>query len=257
MKRMTPSPPYSVLGRFYDQLTRGSTEMNRHARRRILGRLLPQLRTVCDLGCGTGTSATELALSGHKVYAVDASPTQCRQARAKSRRAGVAVQVLCADMRRLRLPEPVDLVLCEFNPLNHLGRKGDLKIAFQAIARALKPGGWFCFDLNMRLTYAKFYPMTRWEEHDGFCLLSRGGLDARRGTAWLDLDWFVVERKGWRRFRERIEDSWWSDAEIRAALRGAGFGNVRAWDGARIRPRRMKPRRGYDRYYLARKRARS
>ncbi len=274
MKPVKISPPYSVLGRFYDQLTRTAPGMNRHARKKILGRLLPGLRSVCDLGCGTGTTAIELARADHKVYAVDASPVQCRQARQKVRQAGVAVRVICADMRRFRLPERVDLVLCEFNPLNHLARKSDLNASFQAAARALRPGGWFYFDLNMRPTYEKLYPTTRFEEQDGFCLISRGVFDKRRQKAWIDLDWFVFERggpltkdaatplrdakrrsfvKGWQRYRERIEDTWWSDAEIRLALRRAGFGHTKSWDGARIRPRKMKPRRGYDRYYLARK----
>ncbi len=154
-------------------------------------------------------------------------------------------------MQRMRLPEPVDLVLCEFNPLNHLGRKSRLQIAFQRVAQALRPGGWFYFDVNMRPTYAMLYQMTRWEEHDGFCLLSRGLFDARREIGRLQLDWFVAERGGWRRYRERITDTWWSDAEVRSALRGAGFGHIRAWDGARVRPPKMKPCRGYDRYYLA------
>jgi len=248
------APPYSILGRFYDSLTRQSPRMNRLARRKILGKLLPHLHTVCDLGCGTGTTAVTLAKAGHKVYAVDASSTQCRNARHKIREAGVTVPVLCADMRRFRLPEPVDLVICEFNPLNHLARNKDLVVAFQRVARALAPGGRFYFDLNMQPTYAKYYPVTRWEEHDGFCLITRGGFDARRREAWLDLDWFVAERQRWRRYRERIEDTWWTNAEIQAALLKAGFEGIRSWDGTRIRPPEVKPRRGFDRYYLARKR---
>lgn len=253
MKQLKTSAPYSLLSRFYDQVTRGSPAMNRHARARILGRLLPNLETVCDLGCGTGTTAIELARAGHQVYAVDASPEQCRQARAKVRAAGAAVRVVCADMRRFRLPEAVDLVLCEFNPLNHLARNDDLQTAFRGVARALRPGGWFYFDLNLRPTYAKLYPTTRFEEHDGFCVISRGGVDEKRRKAWMEMNWFVLERGRWQRYRERIQDTWWSDAEIRSALRQAGFGAIRAWDGARIRPRKMKPRPGYDRYYLAQK----
>jgi len=252
---MKTSPPFSILSRFYDRLTRKAPAMHRHARTKVLGPLLKRLRTVCDLGCGTGTTAIEFARAGHKVYAVDLSPAQCAQARAKIRRAGVPVRVLCADMRKFRLPEPVDLVLCEFNPLNHLPAKGDLVVAFRRIARNLRKGGWFCFDLNMKPTYTELSRMTRWEEHKGFCVLWRGGCDARRERAWLDLDWFIPEKGLWRRHRERIQDTWWNDGEVRAALRRAGFGNVRSWDGTRVRPRAMNLRRGNDRYYLARKRA--
>jgi SAM-dependent methyltransferase len=253
MKAVISKPPYTLLARFYDHMTRDAAGMNRHVRRKLLSRILSRARVVCDLGCGTGTTSVELARQGCKVYAVDASPEQCRQARRKIRRAGVRVQVKCEDMRRLRLPEPVDLVLCEFNPINHLPRKSDLDPAFRAIARALKAGGWFYFDLNMRPTYRHYYSLTHWEEGPGFCVVFHGGWKPRRNRAWMQCEWFVREGRVWRRYRERLEDTWWSDGEIRRALRRAGFVRIRAWDGARVRPRAMKPRSGFDRYYLAQK----
>ena len=164
--------PYTLLARFYDQLTREAPRMNRHAREKVLSGILPRLRTVCDLGCGTGTAAIELARGGLRVYAVDLSPEMCRQARRKvgrlPARLRARIRIRRADMRRFRLPEPVDLVLSQFNPVNHLPRKSDLGRAFGSVARALRPGGWVCFDLNTRRTYEKFYSMTRWEEKPGF-----------------------------------------------------------------------------------------
>ncbi|MEK6677183.1 MAG: class I SAM-dependent methyltransferase [Planctomycetota bacterium] len=257
MKSTKPSPPYSILGRYYDQLTHEAAGMNQHARKKILGSILAKVKTVCDLGCGTGTTAIHLARSGKRVYAVDASPVQCGQAKKKIKDAKVPVRVICSDMRKLSLPEPVDLILCEFNPLNHLADKRDLKPVLQKIYQSLLPRGWFYFDLNMKQTYLKYYPATRWEEHDDFSLLTRGGVDEERETAWLDLDWFIPKGNAWQRFRERIEDTWWSNAEIQSALRNAGFANIRTWDGALIRPKKMKPRPGYDRYYLAQKRQKS
>ena len=124
-----------------------------------------------------------------------------------------------------------------------------------AVARALRPGGWFCFDLNTRRTYEKFYSMTRWEERPGFCLVTRGGFNLQRGSAWLDLEWFVRRGAAWRRTRERITDTFWSDSEIRRALRRAGFGRLRSWDGTRVRPPSPHQHPGFDTYYLAQKRA--
>jgi len=251
--------PYTLLARFYDQLTREAPRMNRHAREKILGRILSRIRTVCDLGCGTGTAALELARRGLTVYAVDLSPEMCRLARRKvgrlPARLRARIRIRRADMRRFRLPEPVDLVLSQFNPINHLPRQSDLGRAFGAVARALRPGGWFCFDLNTRRTYEKFYSMTRWEERPGFCLVTRGGFNLQRGSAWLDLEWFVRRGAAWRRTRERITDTFWSDSEIRRALRRAGFRRVRAWEGPEVRPPTLKARPGFDTYYLAQKRA--
>ncbi|HSC76926.1 MAG TPA: class I SAM-dependent methyltransferase [Candidatus Acidoferrales bacterium] len=252
-----PSRPYSLLARYYDELTRGAPRMNRIAREKILGRILSRARTVCDLGCGTGTAAVELARRGHTVYALDFSPDMVRLARRKVRRLPPGVRsrltVRRADMRSFRLSRPADLVLSQFNPINHLPRKSDLVPTFHTVARALRPGGWFLFDINTRRTYEQIYSMTRWEEKPGFCLVYRGRFDPRRDKARLDLEWFIRNGATWRRYRERIEDTCWSDAEIRRALRRAGFRRIRFWDGADVRPPSAYQKRGLDGYYLAQK----
>src|SRR5262249_41435997 len=120
--------------------------MNRHARRKVLGRRLATARVVCDLACGSGDTATRLARGGRRVHAVDNSPTFVRTVRSKAKRAGVRVLARRADMRSFRLPEEVDLLLCEFAALNALDRRSDLGLVFRAAARALQPGGVFALD---------------------------------------------------------------------------------------------------------------
>jgi SAM-dependent methyltransferase len=254
MRRTLSNPPYTLLARYYDRLAGDAVAMNRHARRKVLGEILTRARAVCDLGCGTGSTALELARSGKRVFAVDLSAAMCRRARRKVRRAGLSVKVICADMRRLRLPEPVDLVLSEFNPLNHLPRRSDLARAACAVFRALRSGGWFYFDLNTLLTLRKEYATAlRWTEEPDFCLLLRGGCDLRRQKGWLDFDWFIPSGRSWRRYHERVVDTFWTDGEIRSALRNAGFSRIRSWDGAAVRPPSFRRRRGFDSYYLAQK----
>jgi SAM-dependent methyltransferase len=270
MPRVSSRPPYTVLAHFYDQMIGEAVAMNRHARGKVLGAILSRARTVCDLGCGTGSTAIELARSGKKVYAVDLAPAMCRMARRKIRHTRLPVKVICADMRRLRLPEPVDLVLCEFNPLNHLPRKSDLGRVARAVFRALRPGGWFCFDLNTRRSLREQYPSTQWIQTRDYCVVIHGGFDSRRDKAWLEFEWFIPSDSegftpssgssrrrsrrpptSWRRYRERLIDTCWSDAEIRRALRRAGFTRIRHWDGAAVRPPSPHQRRGFDAYYLA------
>jgi len=253
MPRVFSRPPYAILARFYDHMVGEAVAMNHHARRKVLGPILTRARTVCDLGCGTGSTALELARSGKKVYAVDLSPAMCQMARRKIRRAHLPVKVICADMRRLRLPEPVDLVLCEFNPLNHLPRKSDLVRVARAVFRSLRPGGYSCFDLNTRRSLQEQYPATQWMETRDYCLAIHGGFHPRREKAWLAFEWFLPYGRRWRRYRERLVDTCWSAAEIRRALRRAGFTRIRHWDGAAVRPPSPHQRRGYDSYYLAQK----
>ncbi len=245
--------PYRLLARFYDVLTAPVPPMNRHTRGRILGKILKQVRSACDLGCGSGETALDLARRGMKVYAVDLSPANCRIVREKARRNRLSIKVIRADMRRFHLPEPVDLVTCEFAALNHLPRKQDLISAFRAVARALKPGGWFGFDLNTPKSLREQTHMTEWMERPEFKLLMRGRYDKRRRVATVSFDWFVPAGRLWRHQREAFPHIAWSNAEIRRALRRAGFRRVRFFDGVDVRPRMPGAKRGWDAYYLARK----
>jgi SAM-dependent methyltransferase len=241
------------VARYYEQLQGQAPATNRHARRRILGKILPRIRSVCDLGCGTGTTALEFARRGYRVFAVDLFPEMCRIAREKARRARLPVRVLCADLRSFRLPQPVDLMTCEFDALNHLPRKPDLACAIRAVARALRPGGYFSFDLNTHRTLEELFPSGHWFETGDFCLALHGGYERRRKKGWLKFEWFLPAGKMWRRHRERIEEICWTDAEVRRALRQAGFHRIRAWDATEVRPRSMRSRPGFDCYFLAQK----
>jgi len=199
MPGATASRPYRWLAQYYDRLFTFHLSWAEAARRRVLGPILPRLESACDLACGTGTTALALAGKGIKMYAVDLSPVMCRLARAKARRARVPLRVLRADMREFRLPEPVDLVSCEFDALNHVPRKSDLALVAKAVARALRPGGYFYFDVNNRLAFERIWPRTWWIEKPGVAIVMRGGYDRRRDRAWSDVEWFIREGSCWRR----------------------------------------------------------
>lgn len=65
-----------------------------------------------DLGCGTGTNAIFLAQHGFQVVAVDFSHHAITRARAKARRAGVAIDFCIADVTQLDFVNPpFDFVL--------------------------------------------------------------------------------------------------------------------------------------------------
>jgi SAM-dependent methyltransferase len=226
-----PSDTYRLLAKYYDHLFEFRRPLEA-ARKRVIDPLLPQVESVCDLCCGTGTSAIRFASRGIATFAVDLSPDMCRLTRAKARLAGLPVHVLRADMRDFRLPQAVDLITCEFDALNHLPSKRDLHRVLRSVARALRPGGHFAFDVNNRLAFARIWSNTWFLDKDPVAMAMHGGHKPGTDKAWTDVEVFVRTGKTWKRFREHIEEVCWSAAEIRSALADTGFDRVRAWDAA-------------------------
>jgi SAM-dependent methyltransferase len=246
---------YKLLATYYDQFFTFHVPWYRLARRRLLHAIFPQVRTACDLACGTGSTAVELARRGIKVYGVDLSPTMCQLARAKVRRANANVTIIQGDMRTFRLPEPVDLITCEFDAVNHVPRKSDLARVAHAVARALRPGGWFYFDVNNRLAFQKIWPGTPWFESRGAVMVMQGGYDQRRDRGWTQVEWFIRQKGGWRRSRERVEQVAWTRAEVLEALRSAGFHHIRATDASALFRGNPGVRPGCRTLYVAQKQA--
>ena len=157
-------------------------------------------------------------------------------------------------MRDFTLPRRVDLVLAEFASLNNLADRRDLARVFNSVARALRDGGWFCFDVNTALSLRTQYPQTFWAEDERFKLVQHGSLDTDGRRARLDFEWLIPSGRMLRHVRETLWHVCWTDAEIRRALRLAGFELLRSFDGLDVRPKMAGEKRGTDAYYLARKR---
>ncbi|MBL0160621.1 MAG: class I SAM-dependent methyltransferase [Bryobacterales bacterium] len=244
---------YRLWAAYYDRIFPFARSWGAVVREQLLDPLLPNCTTVCDLACGTGTTAMELAQLGLRVYAVDLSPTMCEITRRKVRRTRPPITVIQADMRSFRLPEPVDLITCEFDAINHVPHKQDLARVAHAAARALKPGGHFYFDANNLLAFQEVWPLTWRHELPGVVIVSHGRYDAERERAYNLAEFFIRHGKLWERHLERIEQVCWNQKEIRAALREAGFESVRAHDAARFFPPGSMIDRGHRTIYLARK----
>lgn len=253
MLRSSEIKAYRWLARYYDDLFLSFRSPTDAARKRILWRILPRVRTACDLACGTGTTALILARSGIKVYAVDFSSSMCRIAREKARRARLPVRVLCADMRDFRLPEGVDLITCESDALNHVPRKADLRLVAKAVSRALHPGGCFLFDVNNSLGFERYWSGAVWLEKPGVALVMRNGHNRQADRGWCDLEWFIRNRSCWRRHHERVEEVCWDSGEIRRTFLEAGFAQLRAWDATPFFGKNSPVGPGCRTVYLARK----
>ena len=253
MRETAINKPYRLLAKYYDEIFSSIRSPIDAARERVSSRIMPTVSDACDLACGTGTTALTFARIGITVYGVDLSPTMCRLTREKAELAGLPVHVVRADMRSFRLPKTVDLITCEFDALNHVPRKADLRKVAQAVARALRAGGHFLFDVNNSRGFERYWTGAFWVEKPGVVVVMRSGHSREADRAWSDVEWFVRQRKLWRRYHERVEEVCWDTDEIRRTFQEAGFDQVRAWDAAPFFKDDPFVRRGCRTVYLARK----
>src|SRR3954447_13003998 len=138
---------YELLAPFYDRYTHDYDHAHWLANIEDIARGHGLTgRRLLDVGCGTGKSFMPMLARGYEVTACDVSPEMVD--RALARAAGSDARVEVADLRDLPLLGRFDLVTCIDDPLNYLLTDSDLSRAFEGVARNLRPGGMFAFDLN-------------------------------------------------------------------------------------------------------------
>lgn len=138
---------YGDLAGIYDELV-GNTafECWRDNLERLVNRNGIGFEVAADIACGTGLAALYLGERCSRVYAVDISERMLAVARARSARGNISF--IRQSFTELALPEPVDLLTCNFDSLNYLTDESALREALARFGRSVKPGGYALFDMN-------------------------------------------------------------------------------------------------------------
>jgi SAM-dependent methyltransferase len=102
---------------------------------------------VLDVPCGFGRIATRLAAQGCRVTGLDASPLFLDRARRDAAAAGVAVEYVAGDMRRLppAWEGRFDRLVCWFTSFGYFDDATD-RAVLAGFRRALRPGGRLVLD---------------------------------------------------------------------------------------------------------------
>ncbi len=111
---------------------------------RVSGR---KLRSVLDLGCGTGGHALELAKRGYEVTGVDRSTEMLRRAAGKVGSEGLPVRWHCADIRDFDLGQRFDAAISMFAVVGYVTSNPGLLGCFQSVRRHVSKGSPFVFDV--------------------------------------------------------------------------------------------------------------
>jgi 2-polyprenyl-3-methyl-5-hydroxy-6-metoxy-1,4-benzoquinol methylase len=131
---------------YYDALLRQGALIHEFVVPRLLHLIGPvQHQRICDLACGQGIVARELAARGAQVVGVDRSAEMLALAQSYEACQPLGIHYVHDDAQRLgTLPDAsFDGVVCNMA----LPDIADLPAAAHAIARVLAPGGWLVFSL--------------------------------------------------------------------------------------------------------------
>ena len=219
-------PPYAGLARVYDRLVGDPAFPTLwSAFRAACARHGIRFHTAADVGCGTGRflAALRRAVPTARLYGVDSSPAMLTIAR--RRLAGTGTVLLGQDMRGLELPEPVDLLTCNFMTVNYLIDVNNFRSVAKKFHRNIDSGGHLVFDilfageastLNSMAVQVIDLPDARgvWTV---YCEPSGRGSVVVQRTA------FRTGSGRWRATRETHRQRWWPVASVLHLLRAAGF----------------------------------
>ena len=135
---------------------------------------------ILDLGCGLGNLSLEAGRRGHRVMAVDASPTAVARINKHAEREGLPVRGIQADIENWTIDESYDTIVV-IGLLMFFRRETALKL-LTAVQEHVKPEGRAIVNVLIEgTTYLGMF------DPDNYCLFRRNELD-ERFDGWNILD---------------------------------------------------------------------
>lgn len=104
------------------------------------------VRTILELGCGTGTLSTCLAQLGYDCTGIDADADMLEIAKKKANERELPIQYFNYNMKNMDYDKEFDAVIC-FQAMTCIETNREFKKTLAAIYKALKPGGIFLFGV--------------------------------------------------------------------------------------------------------------
>jgi len=112
----------------------------------IFQKFTSEVKTVLDLGCGTGGHALILSRRGYKVTGIDRSEDMLKIAKKRASDENLAVEFIKCDITNINLKKKFDAVIAMFAVMGYQTTNSALSKACQVARKHLNTGGIFIFD---------------------------------------------------------------------------------------------------------------
>lgn len=180
---------------------------------------------VLDLACGPGRHSVAFARRGFQVTGVDRSPFLLERAKANATDAGMAVELIEADMRDFRRPQAFDLAISLFTSFGFFRDDADNQQVLSNVEATLKPGGTFMLDLLGKEVLARrFSATTSHDLPDGVVVHRHRIVD---DWSRIENDWMIIRGDAHRTFH--FSHWLYSARELKDMFHRAGFAEIEAY----------------------------
>ncbi len=203
-------------------------------------------KTAVDLACGTGSVTKLLCQKGLKTVGVDLSEDMLTQALMKTMDLPNRPMFICQPLQRLHLARAVDLAVCALDSLDYITEPEACRQAIFRIYKALNPGGTFIFDVNTPQKLRAMDGQVFLDEDDDVYCVWRGEFDKKTNICSYGMDLFQRRGKHWERSFEEHREYAYSQEQLAAWLREAGFTNIAVYADRRME----KPGEEEQRIYI-------
>jgi len=174
-----------------------------------------KIKTLLELGSGTGKHAYHLAQKGFHVHGIDQSETMLAVAKdyfaMQPKTLSERVHFSKGDVRSLSLKQSFDAALSLFHVMSYQINQSDIDAAFETVKKHVVPGGIFVFDCWYGPAVLSQSPQVRYKHfHNEALTVERVAVPAlqeNNNTVKVDYHLFIREKN--KDFFHKIEESHW------------------------------------------------
>lgn len=201
-------------------------------------------RKVLDVCCGTGTMAELVAKEGREVVGFDLSEDMIAIALEKAKHTFSPVRYLVADATNFELDQVFHAAYSFFDSLNYITTGEGLRKAINQVAKHLKPGSSWVFDLNTRYAFdEKLFDQQNLRKTSPVRYRWKADWDPSTLQIAVTMKFWVGDQEFVEVHRQRAHP----DEEVREYLVQAGFTDIRCYHAYSLE----SPRATSDRVHYA------
>ncbi len=158
-----------------------------------------EMKTLLDLGCGTGKHAELFCDKGYRVHGVDLSQEMLEIAQKRASKKQDRLQFTHSNIQELNFNQQFDVIVSLFHVMSYQNCNEELKKTFEVVKQHLKTNGIFIFDFWYGPAVLTDLPSTRIKrlENDKIKVtrIAEPTLFAQKNIVNVNYDVFIEDKK--------------------------------------------------------------